>query len=82
MNTERQTVNEIEKIIDMVDRHRQKDAPMSKADNEKLRQKQDSDYAELYGDVFGNEGAGEVETEEEEEEKLRNKGKPYSDGDI
>ncbi len=34
------------------------------------------------GDTFGNEGAGEVETEEEEEEKLRNKGKPYSDGDI
>lgn len=81
-NTDRKTANEIEKIIDMVDRHRQKDAPTSKADNEKLRQEQDSAYAELLGDTFGNEGAGEVETEEEEEEKLRNKGKPYSDGDI
>ena len=76
------TGSEKEEIIDMVDKHRQKDAPTSKADNEKLRQEQDSAYAELLGDTFGNEGAGEVETEAEEEEKLRNKGKPYSDGDI
>ena len=81
-NTDRKTASEIEEIIDMVDKHRQKDAPMSKADSEKLRQKQDSAYAELLGNTFGNEGAGDVETEEEEEEKLRNKGKPYSDGDI
>ena len=81
-NTDRKTASEIEEIIDMVDKHRQKDAPTSKADSEKLRQKQDSAYAELLGNTFGNEGAGEVETEEEEEEKLRNKGKPYSDGDI
>lgn len=82
MNTDTKTANDIEEMIERVGSYRQTDERTVRQDDEKIMQEQDDADERLRKMIFGDLDTGEVETEEEEEEKLRNKGKPYSDGDI